>query len=79
MLVKEYFLKAIDDFNYALDNNYTYPENFSAHFELGKTYTFQKRWTDAAGKFEFFLAQNPKRFDLKTVEDSLKYAASMME
>jgi tetratricopeptide (TPR) repeat protein len=155
--VKEYSQKSIDDFNNALNNNYTYPENihfamgiiyyeageyqqakdhytnalkttndkykptrteiyfnrsnanfrlgissflngdyenavqyyeeaindnhknFSAHFELGKTYTFQKRWADAARKFEFILEQKPKKFDLKTVEDSLKYATSMME
>jgi tetratricopeptide (TPR) repeat protein len=67
---------AIQCYEEAIDDNH---KNFSAHFELGKTYTFQKRWADAARKFEFILEQKPKRFDLKTVEDSLKYAASMME
>jgi tetratricopeptide (TPR) repeat protein len=54
-------------------------ENFSAHFELGKTYAFQKRWLDAVRKFRFILEQKPRNFDLKTVEDSLKYASSMIE
>jgi tetratricopeptide (TPR) repeat protein len=67
---------AVQYYEESINDNH---ENFSAHFELGKTYTFQKRWLDAVRKFKFILEQKPKKFDLETVADSLKYASSMIE
>jgi tetratricopeptide (TPR) repeat protein len=67
---------AIRYYEESIDDNY---ENFSAHFELGKVYTFQKRWRDAVRKFDFILERNPRYFDIETVRDSRKYALSMIE
>ncbi|MDR1306342.1 MAG: tetratricopeptide repeat protein [Treponema sp.] len=72
--LKEDYEDAVQYYEESINDNH---ENFSAHFELGKTYTFQKRWPDAVRKFKFILEQKPGNFDLKTVEDSLKYASSM--
>jgi tetratricopeptide (TPR) repeat protein len=67
---------AIQYYEESINDNH---ENFSAHFELGKVYAFQKRWRDAVRQFDFVLERNPRNFDIKTVRDSHRFALSMIE
>ena len=50
--------------------------NYSAHYELGKTYTFINQWENAEKQFEYILEHNPN-YDPKNVKESLVYVRKM--
>ena len=67
---------AIQHYRNSIEDN---PENYSAHFELGRTYTYLKLWQDAVDQFDFILEHAPKNFDLITVQTSRNFAYSMLK
>jgi len=67
---------ALQNYKDAIEDN---SENSSAHYELGNTFCYLKRWKEAIHQYDLILEHGFRNIDLKMVKNSREFAISMIE